>query len=283
MLPDPEWRALSSRLRGLLEAARFLFVAGAKDIYGGGPNLQQQLKRAFEDVARLSRRSPTLPQPAAVALEQFVESYSPLFEETGGSEEIGLEKLRAKLTILAGFESEITYLLADPQETRRLLAERAFTHLQRSIVVDADFRVKWALALEQGETECEKLGAVHLLLHGIWAFKVDSAGGRTDLVFQEPLADLHQVQRVSDGLVLTEWKIARSTSQVVRRFEKARNQAERYSAGVLAGIELSTHRFAIVVSESAAPVPADAVLGEVVYRHILVVTNPPPPSRAGAA
>jgi hypothetical protein len=33
---------------------------------------------------------------------------------------------------------------------------------------------------------CEKLAGVHLLLHGIWAFKVHAAGERTDLVFPQP-------------------------------------------------------------------------------------------------
>ena len=29
---------------------------------------------------------------------------------------------------------------------------------------------------------------MHLLSHGIWAFKVDAKVGRTDLVYQNPLA-----------------------------------------------------------------------------------------------
>jgi hypothetical protein len=86
------------------------------------------------------------------------------------------------------------------------LSERAFVHLNRSIVVYAAVQRNWKEAYSAGETECEKFGAVHLLAHGIWAFKVDGASGRTDLVYQEPLLDLLNVRRSGDGLVMTEWK-----------------------------------------------------------------------------
>ena len=69
----------------------------------------------------------------------------------------------------------------------RTRSERAFAHLQRHFVADAECRDKWTSAFTDGEVACEALRALHLLLHGLWAFKVDNAGARTDLVFQEPL------------------------------------------------------------------------------------------------
>src|ERR1700722_9028346 len=42
-----------------------------------------------------------------------------------------------------------------------------------------------------GSVACERLGAVHLLWHGIFAFKVDGSGARTDLIAPEQ-PDLNQ-------------------------------------------------------------------------------------------
>jgi hypothetical protein len=80
---------------------------------------------------------------------------------------------------------------------------------------------------------CEKLGAVHLLLHGIWAFKVNAAGKRTELVFQEPVSDGGAGPQYADGLVLTEWKLA--PDGAAKHFKNARSQARRYAQGSLAG------------------------------------------------
>jgi hypothetical protein len=100
--------------------------------------------------------------------------------------------IRTALVVFAALEAEVSYLLADHQAEIQSLAKRAFEHLQRSIVVDEFVAARWRRAWEAGEVECEKLGAVHLLSHGIWAFKVDAKGGRTDLVYQEPLRDPRQ-------------------------------------------------------------------------------------------
>jgi hypothetical protein len=126
---------------------------------------------------------------------------------------------------------------------------------------------------------CEKLGAVHLLSHGIWAFKVDAAGGRTDLVYQEPLADLTDIRRSGDGLVLTEWKKHSARDNSGELFDRARQQALRYAAGVLAGTELTRCRYAIVVSKNELSVPDDLEIGGKVFRHINIVTSPKTPSK----
>ncbi len=114
----------------------------------------------------------------------------------------------------------MTAILADVQLPLRALSDRAFQHLQRLIVVDDEVRRKWQAAFAKGEVECEKLGAVHLSGHGIWAFKIDASGGRTDLVYQEPAGGLIKEQQYAEGLVLTEWKIARSAAEAGGKAEK---------------------------------------------------------------
>jgi hypothetical protein len=152
--------------------------------------------------------------------------------------------------------------------------------LQRLLVVDASARAAWQAALKDGEIACEKLGAVHLLWHGIWAFKVNAAGERTDLIFQEPSSSGEE-ERYADGLVLTEWKVAATPNVGQQRFAEARVQAQRYAAGALAGNELTAYRYLVVVSDEHITVPADIVDGAVVCRHINIVVDPQPPSRHG--
>ena len=97
-------------------------------------------------------------------------------------QELREELLQAVLLKLVAFEGQLTFLLADNQQAIRGRADRAFVHLQRLIVVDDEARAKWQAAHNDHETACERLGGVHLLLHGILGFKVNAAGERTDLV-----------------------------------------------------------------------------------------------------
>ena len=161
----------------------------------------------------------------------------------------------------------MSFILSDIQQSIRARSERAFSHLQRLIVVDQDFREKWKAAFEVGEVACEKLGAVHLLQHGIWAFKVDAAGARTDLVFQEPAGNLTDEQRYVEGFVLTEWKKAPREDDAERKFAEARSQAQRYAQGALAGSELTDYRYVVVVSRQQVTVPDDLTEAGIVYQR----------------
>ena len=106
------------------------------------------------------------------------------------------------------------------------LTERAFEHLNRSIVVDSGLRQRWQAAHDRNEPACEALGGVHLLSHGIWAFKAKGPKAETDLVYQEPPTDIGRIKRSSDGLVLTEWKRFRTGDDPARLFETARKAGE---------------------------------------------------------
>jgi hypothetical protein len=187
---------------------------------------------------------------------------------------------------LTAFESEMSFLLADTQEIIRARSERAFLHLQRLLAVDADFSDKWRAAFEEGgERHCEKLGAVHLLWHGIFAFKVAALGAGTDLVFPDKPIEASLAQRGIEGLVLTEWKAA-NEGNAASRFEEARNQAQLYQQGPLVSSELTGYRYAIAVSLTNLPreaVPDDMVIGGVVYRHINIAIEPRRPSERARA
>ncbi len=157
------------------------------------------------------------------------------------------------------FDLEVSYLLTDTYATIRAHCERAFEPLRRLIVVDPAQKALWQAAYAQGETACEKLGATHLLSHGIWTFKANAEGAHTDLVYSEPI-DPDRAARSADGLVLTEWKKVDSeatTRAIHSLFAAACAQAKRYTQGSLAGFELTDYRYLIAVSWSDVDVPAD--------------------------
>ncbi len=183
---------------------------------------------------------------------------------------------RAAIAILA-LETEADYLLADTTQHLRLLSERAFEHLQRSIAADKHVQERWKSAFEQGETQCERLGAVHLLSFGIFAFKAHSESARTDLVFPDRRVEW-QSASYSEGIVLTEWKVARTRAEETSRYKEAMVQAELYSSGILAGIELATVRYLVVVSERQIQLQPDEQKGDILYRKINIAVDPRTPS-----
>ncbi len=283
MTHHDQWKALSSRIRGLMQAgqlhAQFLAIRSS-DTYGVGKHLREQCEEVLSalNVFR-DRFRHELSSTALASIENHVASIGGLIGDTGGGTGAKQERVWAVLVRLSAFETEMSFILSDAQETIRTRSERAFSHLQRLIVADPAFRDSWNRAFEEGEVACERLGAAHLLWHGIWAFKVDAAGARTDLVFQEPAGDLVDEQRYADGIVLTEWKRVNPDDNAEERFNQARSQARRYAQGVLAGSELTAYRYAVVVSRQQVSIPDDIMDGGVVYRHINVAVDPRTPSR----
>jgi hypothetical protein len=275
-----QWRALSSRIRGLREAGH-LHAMQSGDSHGRSKRLREHCEGVL--VALKTFRGSfqqVLPPGAVAAIDGFLERPGPLTRDTPGVTSDALrERVWAALVFLVAFETEMSFLLSDVQASIRARSERAFSHLQRSIAVDESIRARWLKAFEKGEVACEKLGAVHLLLHGIWAFKVDAAGARTDLVFEEPAGDVTAVQRYAEGLVLTEWKKAAKDGQSVKKFAAARVQARRYAQGLLTATELAGYRYAVVVSRSQVEIPDDMTEDGVVYRHINIAVDPRTPSR----
>jgi hypothetical protein len=156
--------------------------------------------------------------------------------------------------------------------------DRAFLHLQRSIVADPSVRERWKHAFdEEGEVACERLGAAHLLLFGIYSFKANAEGERTDIILGERLS-LSEVEKASEALVLTEWKMV-SRDNLEKTAEHAFQQARRYSAGSLAGFELASRRYLVMVSERSLPMPPPRIEDVVTYEYRNIAVDPRVPSR----
>lgn len=140
-------------------------------------------------------------------------------------------------------------------------------------------RQKWIDAYKAHETKCEKLGALHLLSHGVWAFKADATGGKTDLILNEPLPYTSVIEGAADTLVLTEWKRVKSPNELNEKIQEAQKQAEIYNSDVLGGIELRNYCYLVMVSEKRMEMPDDSIKGGTKYRHINIAVNPEIPSK----
>jgi hypothetical protein len=276
------WQALSRRIQGLVKAAQ---LCKPNESYSIVNRLGVQALKILGDLERFRASfSHSLPPSAMTAISDCVRldvdiSAGKLLHNPDTTGDLRKEQIWSALVLLAAFETEMTFTLSDAQVAIRTRSERAFSHLKRLIVVDSIIRERWIEALKSGEVACEKLGAVHLLWHGIWAFKVSAEGERTDLVYQETAVGIAEGQRFADGLVLTEWKVAKTDNEAQKRFDEARIQAKRYAEGVLAGNELRAFRYLVVVSNNHITVPEDFEDEAVVYRHINIVTSPATPSQ----
>jgi len=205
-----EWKAISAQIQGLLEAANFYSGSATtvgddrKDIFAvGNRQLIPHIKKISAILSKFrDNYKNSIPPDAADSLEDLLNKY-PTWPT---SDDFGY--VHIMVTVLVSFRAQFEYHISDTSVVAKRLSERAFTHLQRSVVVDSELRRKWNEAFKIDEPACERLGAVHLLLHGIWAFKINTAGERTDLVFNEPILESAFVERAAEALVLTEWKRA---------------------------------------------------------------------------
>jgi len=275
-----QWQSLADRIKGLTRAG---------ELGSRGPNNASALNSYFVFNAREiftairaygDQFSTALPPAAREAVRDLFTKHAYLFQETLGSSSHTQQQIWSFLVLLAAFESQMSFHLSDNQEAIRTRSERAFVHLQRLIVADEELRIKWQRAFHCGELACESLGATHLLLHGIFAFKAHGIGERTDLVLNEPIGDISPIQRFADGLVLTEWNVAKEDRPVPAKFDEARAGAQLYSAVVLAGLELAGYRYAIVVSNGRVDPPGDFQQAQYTIRHINLAVAPQTPSVA---
>ncbi len=277
-----EWKAISNRISGLLEAGTFYFQdLDDKDAHSvGEKELLPHAKSIFECILEFKKSyENSLPPLALVCLKRYGPK-GPTYLK--GRKIYGRKGVQAVLTSLASLNSELSFILSDIQVVAKRITERGFIHLQRTLMVDIEVQEKWIRAFNdttRSETGCEKFGAVHLLNHGIWAFKVDAVGGRTDLVLGEPVVDMDQIESSSEALVLTEWKIVRRKSNLDKKINEALSQASKYSAGVLAGFELAAYRYLVMVSESQLDMPKDRKERDIIYRHINISVRPKIPSK----
>jgi hypothetical protein len=274
-----QWDAIAGRIRGLRTAGELYMRSLQGGHMDGGRELVTQCKNVIEELKVFQGAcKAVLPGSAVRCLEDFLDG--------DAVKKIAAEVKdpRAPLVFLATFETHMSYLLANRQERIRVRAERAFVHLHWSLAVDEQFRARWDKAFDGGgEVSCEALGGVHLLWHGIFAFKIDTPPARTDLVLNKGIDELDE--RAVEGFVLTEWKKG-SEAEAARLFVEADVQLREYEQGPLGGTELAGYRYAIFVSKEQLPhdlVPKDEVVRDAVLRHINIAIHPRPPAKEGRA
>jgi hypothetical protein len=273
-----QWRDLAARIDGLIRAGEFLvsaFKVNGADAHGVvRKSFQPELVAIIAEIEHLGQTyACELPEQASAALKKYVTQG---WDKNFNDGKIDIQAFAP----LASFRSQFEYLIRDAEVEGRSLTELAFVHLQRQIVVDKGIQKKWQDAFKKHETACERLGAVHLLGHGIWAFKVGAPGGATDLVFNDPVDKYESImRRTARVLVLTEWKLINRSTEISAKAQEARTQAELYSGGVLGDAELKRTRYIVLVCDKAdLTLPDDVSVGAVTYRHILLPTNPMAPS-----
>jgi len=273
-----EWGALSARIVALIEANSLLVRAPQGDYYGHSNTL---ILPHSEDLWRLltvfvQRYSTQLPLEVKRALDRHLELKKKL---DGSSGTVGAA---AMMAILGSLRAEMAYLLNDVEQITIASIERAFSHLQRGIVADPQIAEKWQAGYRENETRCEQLGALHLLSHQIWAFKVNGEGERTDLVQNTTIDEtlLSEVGRTAAPLALTEWKLVRREADAAVAIEQAARQARLYANGVLASAELRSVRYLVIVSEERVRLPPDTQDAGILYRHVNIAVRPNKPSAA---
>ena len=274
-----EWTALSQRLDGFL-VTHDRFAKLQSDAVNGAQEralLEAAISLAkemlsFRDAAQSSTPGASLPSGNDKRIQDIIK---------GGLDSSKLRSaFAAELTILLSLmRNGLDAFFNDGQEVLRLRAERAFRHLQWSIASTRYVRSSWIRAFQDDEPACEALGATHLLLHGIFAYKATSPNARTDLVFHDPV-DADQATKVADGLVLTEWKRVRKEADLDKVIAGAQTQADLYVGGVLEGTELRRVRYVVVVTGQQMKMPPDASRGDYIIRHVNIAVRPASPSAA---
>jgi len=185
-----------------------------------------------------------------------------------------LKNVLALSAVLAAVMPALDAELRSEQSDLAEAAEIAFAHLKRSIVVDTNVRTAWQQALEDGEVECERRGALHLLSHRLWAFKAHAAGGYTDLVIGEPISSVDETEiRAARGLVLTEWKVA-SATDLEGKLKQLNVQLDLYQEQTLAAVELRRVQYGIIVSKDRLRMPPDVLRSRTRRRFINIPVDP---------
>lgn len=278
-----EWRSLSGRIEGFKAALEVYLKARSLPQIGtsiGGDDLTNALYNLIGDIERFATTHRNhLSDTVVKVFYPFNSIMRVQLSDAlnGGSLFRPDALLRIGISVIS-LRAEVDYLLSGQDTYLRSLTENSFRHLQRLITVDTDFRLKWQRAMQEGEPSCERLGAIHLLWHGLFAFKAGASGEQTDLVFSEPV-EADDAPGAS-GLVLTEWKVLRRGEDAGQKAEQARLQAARYNMGVLNGVELKGTRYLVLVSDYQIQRPRDHVEADVSYRCINVAVSPESPSQS---
>ncbi len=277
-----QWRALAARIDGLIRAGEFLvaaFQVHTNDEHQAvRKSLSPELNAVTEAISELGQKRETEIPPKAIAALKRYEAQNWHRSIAGADASKGTIAVQV-LAPLAAFRSEFEYLIRDSEIEACCLTELAFEHLRRQLVVDTEIQKKWLQAFEKNELACERLGAVHLLSHGIWAFKIVAPGGATDLVYGDPIQErVVGATRIARALVLTEWKLVKDEGEVDLKSQTARIQMALYTSGILGDLELKRTRYVVLVTKPEFNPPPDICEQGITYRHVVVPIEPRPPS-----
>lgn len=260
----------ATRLRQVLQNAKNLPALEAELGFARNVDRLRRLQGIYETAKSAGQESQLGP------LAEF------LAGSPGSAERIRRAGSMPALEFLERFalvEARLHPLLASPEPAWVERVELALLHLNRSLVVDASLREAWAEAWKQREEALERLGAVHLLSHGLFGFKASASGSATDLILGSPLRT-EESTITGSPLVLTEWKKA-SAADVESKTGSALRQLELYPAGVVATLALRRTRYAILVSERALlDTPPDKILPDGAHARIVnIIISPEDTSR----
>jgi hypothetical protein len=277
-----KWHNLSARIDALARACELMahtLAVYAKDHFSAaGRFISPEIDALTGQLVELKAKyGADLPPEARTALERFLETFLESAPPPASKNEWPVIQRAIPLAI---FRSEFQSLLDDGQHHARTVTELAFEHLRRTLVVDSTVRASWATAFDRHETSCERLGAVHLLSFGIWAFKLGSGGAATDLVYGDPVEKhMAEVRRAARAFVLTEWKRVKEIEKVEETADQARRQMQSYQGGLLADIALTTTKFVVLVSKRQLAHLDDLLLDGSLFRHINIPVDPEVPSK----
>lgn len=274
-----EWKAIAASIAGIERAEEILSANKNPESFGATDFVQGGCARVAENVEIFAKvHKATLPVAANEALSRCLLSRA-IQNVRGHPVDRNSRSAAEAIAVLSVFASEMAYALADRHELLRSRSARAFLNLQQRLVASSAVRAEWREAFDdrRGEVACERLGGAHLLLHGIYGFKAGTAGSETDLCFGEPL-DVDEAARTSDGLVLTEWKLAKTEAEVAAKFNEAFAQIQHYPETVLGGLVLRGYRYLVVVTEAriarAALLAARREVGGIIYVPVNIAIAP---------
>jgi hypothetical protein len=156
-----QWKALSARIRGLVEASEFDHRLFGNNNTGNWRFLGLQAGEVIDALKGLKVTLEDAGHATAVVAVGQVLDLGQIKAVRAPSEmsDAQMQDVRSCLVALRAFEAQMTFLLSDSQQSIRTLSERAFRHLVWQIAVDDEVREKWQKAFKKprGEEHCEKL------------------------------------------------------------------------------------------------------------------------------
>jgi hypothetical protein len=264
------WKNISTKILQLQEVSRSYFDSinsFGVDHYGiGGSSIIPAARDLFNEVVEMKKTFPMMPAETLMVIAKLEKNFSSHHKFTG------IPGVGGAMVHLGIFNSEMNFYLKDNETVSKDKVRLAFLHLQRTLIVDPVARNKWLDAFNEGEQALEKLGATHLLSHGLWAFKSCEDNQKKDLVLGSSIrAD--EVQAVGACLVLTEWKKIQPEN-IVEKSKQALSSAKKYSEPPVAGSELKNEKYLIMVSENHINMPASVKEDDIRYVFMNLSINP---------